>query len=274
MPIDEDLRKEIDAMNQFQPTTDPPGDQSTDPPGTESPSTEAPGTDAPGTEAPETEAPTTAPPDERDDAQKYRDELERTLREKAEGKKETKEEKPPATKAPTTEAPFDPDADVDFIGDEDLDRVTSDKVALNAILNRVYKAGVGAGTKLGSEKVLRSIPEIVKKNITAQSSLQKARDTFYESNKDLVPYPTVVAEAFNEAASESPELSMGDLLKETEKKARARLNLHRKTMIDQTTSNRKKPKFERTPSGPGKKGKEKELSGLAKELDDMQNIED
>jgi len=266
-----DPKNEIAEMNEWEPTskaptTDPPVDPSTDPPATEAPGTDAPSTESPSTEAPGTKAPTTEAPDE---LQLARDELERTLREKVE--KESIVTKAPSTKAPSTDPPDDPEADLDFIGDDDLDEITSSKNGLNTLLNRVYKAGVGAGTKLGSEKVLRSIPEIVQKNIKAQSSIQAARETFFKNNEDLQPYTQVVAESFNKAVGEHPDFTMEKLLQETEKEARRRLNLHRKMMIEDTKSAKKKPAFEKTPSGK-KAQKAGKLDGLAKELDDMQNL--
>ena len=271
-----ELEQEIASMNELDlatvaPSTDPPSETDppeTEAPGTEAPSTEAPSTEAPSTESPSTEAPTTEAPDE---TQLYREELERTLRAKAEeeAKKAGSEEPPtPATKHPSTEPPFDPTAEIDFLGDEDLDDVTGDREKFNSLLNRVYKAGVGAGTRLGSEKVLRSIPEIVKKNVQAQTSIQKAREKFFSENEDLAPYPQVIADSFNQAANENPDATMEDLLKKTEEISRQRLNLHRKVMIDQSKATQKKPTFEKTPKGK-KSSKKGQLTGLAKEIQDM-----
>jgi len=230
---------------------------------------------------PEPDEPEPTPePDEPDEAQKYRDELERTLREKAGLEKAEPEPEPepkPELKPkeePKEEPKFDPEAEIDFIGDDDLDDITSEKEKLNALLNRVYKAGVGAGTQLGSEKVLRSIPEIVQKNVKAQTSMMKAKEEFYTNNPDLQPYPMVVAEAFTKMATDNPEITMKELLEKTEVESRARLNLHRKAMVDDTNpANRRKPTFEKTPSGPAKQTPKK-FTGLEKELADMQGIED
>ena len=278
------LDKDIEAMNNPAPelevTPDPEPDPNPDPEPTPDPDPEPepepapePTPDPEPTPAPE---PSPEPSPEPDDAQKYRDELERTLRERAGMEKSEPEPEPNVEPEPEPkpEPEFDPEAAVDFIGDDDLDEVTSDKERLNALLNRVYKAGVGAGTQLGSEKVLRSIPEIVQKNIKAQTSMMKAKETFYTNNPDLQPYPMVVAEAFTKMATDNPELTMEKLLEKTEVETRGRLNLHRKAMIDDSgITNRGKPTFEKTPSGPAKQTPKK-LSGLEKELADMQGIED
>jgi hypothetical protein len=274
-----DPKDEINRMNEGErfAATDPPGTQApgTEAPGTEAPGTEAPGTEAPGTEAPSTEAPTTEiPPEptEEELLQKQREELERTLAEKGIHLTRAPSTTAPSTRHPSTEAPFDPEAEVDFVGDQALDDTLGDKASLNALLNRVYKAGVGAGARMGTEKVLRSIPEIVQKNITAQSSIIKAREEFYKNNEDLKPFPRVVAETFQSIASENPEWKMEQLLNETEKLSRQRLNLHRKVMVP-SANPKDKPKFEKTPKG--KKGAPKaKLEGLAKELDDMQKSTD
>lgn len=274
-----DPKEEIEQMNEWnqgmkEPSTDPPEEPEVEPEGeepeepAEEPEEEKVEEEKVEEGDAETEAPSTEAPDP---AQLYREELERTLREKAqlEPKEEKKEEpkEPPKTKVPSTEPPLDPDAEVDFIGDTDLDDLLQDKTSFNAMLNRVYKAGVGAGTRLGSERVLRSIPEIVQKNIQAQASLQKARDEFFSRNEDLQPYPMVVAESFNKAVADHPDWKMEQLLEETEKLSRQRLNLHSKVMIDRTKSTKNKPKFEKTPKTKGKPTKK--LEGLAKELQDM-----
>ena len=182
------------------------------------------------------------------------------------------ESKPEAAK-PTDDA-FDSEKDLDFLGDAELDSLLEDKAALNSLLNKVYKAGLGAATRMGSEKVLRSIPEIVKTNVETQISLQRARDVFFETNKDLAPYPMVVAESFGKVASENPDLSMDKLLEKTEETARERLNLHRKVMVENSpTSN--KPRFEKPPgSRRGGRRSSGELKGMARELNEMMNIED
>jgi len=276
------LDKDIAAMNDPVPELEPEPEPEPDPNPDLEPSPDPDPEPEPEPEpAPEPD-PDPEPSPEPDDAQKYREELERTLREKAglgesdpepEPKPEPKPEPEPKVE-PKEELKFDPDASVDFIGDDDLDEVTSDKDRLNALLNRVYKAGVGAGTQLGSEKVLRSIPEIVQKNIKAQTSMMKAKEVFYTNNPDLQPYPMVVAESFTKMATENPELTMEELLNKTETETRGRLNLHRKAMInDGGVTNRGKPTFEKTPSGPAKQTPKK-LSGLEKELADMQGIDD
>lgn len=224
----EDLIKEIEEMeNLLTAQTNPPSTDAptTDAPAlaTDAPTTDSPATDSPATDSPATDSPTTSAPSELDQLRNDVKEL-RALLTKG------KDQKSPATSAPTTAAPL---GDLDFLEGTDLDELTRDPDQFNKLLNKVFKKGVEAArgeVRLGSEGILRTIPDVVKNNIHIVSVLKKASDEFYSTNADLKPFKKVVANVFEELASENPDKNYRDLLVDVEKETRKRLELHKKAV--------------------------------------------
>ena len=175
-----------------------------------------------------------------------------------------KNAKPVEKKEEVVDAPLD---ETDFIGDLDLDDLTRDKTAFNKILNAVYSKGVNDARKLTSEKVLLSIPDIVKNNITLLSQLKEASDKFYDDNKDLAPFKRVVAATFEEIAAANPGKKYDELMKLVAPEARKKLDLHKQANPD------KKKDPPRLPQKDGNKrnvpNEKPNTSALQSELDEM-----
>jgi hypothetical protein len=214
------ITEELDAMIKSYENFDTSegDDQSTDPPSTESSSTESPATAAPednkSTEAPSTEAPADSP----DYESKIRD-----LEEKIE-----QLTKKPSTKAPSTDAPVD---ELDFLGDEEVDDLLSDKKSLNALLNKVFLKGAEMTKKQmlkNRHEILQSLPTMVKTNIVTLESVRKASEDFYKNNPDLEPFRKTVATMFEEVATEHPDWTHEKLLKASEKMTREKLGIEKK----------------------------------------------
>lgn len=113
----------------------------------------------------------------------------------------------------------------DFIGDEDIDELISDKDKLNNLLNTVYSQGIENARKLISEHVLLSIPEIVRTNVSVMEDLRKTSEKFYDENRDLAPFKKVVASVFEELASKNPDKKYQDILNDVATESRKRLEL-------------------------------------------------
>jgi len=241
--------------------TDAPG---TEAPGTDVPKTEVPSTDAPGTSAPATDAPTTEAPNENSELEKIKKENE-ALREQL---NKASEKKSASTKAPTTAVPFE---EVEFLGNDiDLDELTRDPKMLNKLLNKVFKMGSEASKKF-QETTLRNIPDIVKSNVLAQSTLKKKVEDFYTGNKDLKPFKKVVAAVYEEVASENPDWELDKIFKSVEEETRKRLELHKKagvvTSAPTTNAPKKGPNF---PKAKSSRSRQKpNTSRLLSEIDKM-----
>jgi len=118
----------------------------------------------------------------------------------------------------------------DFIGDLDLDDLTRDKDMFNKLLNAVYAKGVSDSKRLTSEGVLMTIPDIVKHNIALVTTLEKARDKFYEDNKDLSPFKAVVAAVFEEVAAKNSDKKIGEIMDLVAPEVRTRLQLKKEAV--------------------------------------------
>jgi hypothetical protein len=164
------------------------------------------------------EPPTNEPPDE------DKDSIIESLRKKINELESRKPEPEPTTpKTPVTEPlKIEPR---DFIGDEDIDELISDKDKLNNLLNTVYSQGIENARKLISEHVLLSIPEIVRTNVSVMEDLRKTSEKFYDENKDLAPFKKVVASVFEELASKNPDKKYQDILDDVATESRKRLEL-------------------------------------------------
>lgn len=254
------ILEDLDAMSNALNAdgTDAPSTESvvTKAPGTEAPTTEVPEefkTNAPSTEVSATEAPTTEAPNEI-----------ALLRAEIELLKEGKKEDPKTTKAPSTDAPY---SEEDFLGTMDLDELTRDPKQFNKLLNTIYKKAIDTArgeVRSGNENILKSIPDIVKNNVTVIASLKKASEEFYEENKDLVPFKKVVAAVFEEIAAENPDKSYIDNLKVVGEEVRKRLEL-KKVAIAKEKENNKGPKLPRS-KGNQRPNNKPELSGIMADL--------
>jgi hypothetical protein len=245
-----DIAKEIELMTKSLNSdaetvqTDPP---STEAPGTDAPTTDAPpdSTDAPSTDSPSTDAPTTDAPQESDEEKRLREENEELRRKIAE--RDQPKTESPSTEAPTTTAPVD---EIDFMDGVDFENVRDNPKEFNRLLNNVLKKGVEIGERRSrsyDENVLKSLPSIVKTNIATVRSLEKASEEFYENNSDLKPFKKVVALTFEEIAAKNPDKTFTDILKDVEKEARKKLDLHIK-------ANKPKPEDDTPPRLPRNKG--------------------
>jgi len=267
---DSDLRKELDEMLELV-TNAPTTEESVIKDG-EGVSTNVPGTlltsdsittDAPTTKAPTTDAPTTKAPgeDELTKAKRRIAELEALM--SGAGTKSTSTDAP-TTKAPTTDAPIE---DIDFVGDIDMEDLTSDPKVFNKVLNMVYKKGVEQGRNL-KEDVLLSIPNVIKHSVSQQTAMQRAAESFYERNPDLntPDRKRIVGMKAEQIIAEHPEYTLDELFEETEKSVRELLNLKKSA----TTSDKKsKPSFGKKTKGKAKPKPSEKLTELQKEIEEM-----
>jgi hypothetical protein len=168
-----------------------------------------------------TEAPTTEAPVEDE-----KDKLIAELRAKVD-QLSVKEEPPVEEPTDQQQTPLTFD-EQDFIGELDLDDLTRDPKEFNKLLNTIYQKAVTDTRQILGEHVLRSVPEIVRANITIMNNLQKASEEFYAANEDLKPFKKVVATVFEEIASENPGKPFEEIFPMVADESRKRLELHKK----------------------------------------------
>jgi len=223
-------------------------------------------TDAPATSAPTTDSPTTAAPEEDE-----KDKLIRELREKLAEKEKVKEPEPEPE--PQPEQPPEPSPltfeEQDFIGDLDLDDLSRDPKEFNKLLNSVYQKAIDAinnSKRSLEEGVLRSIPNVVRQNVSIVTNLQRASEQFYNDNKDLLPFKKVVASVWEDVASANPDKSLEDLLTDVASEARSRLELQKKVNDEQRKT---PPRLPKVRSGVRQTEVKQITDPLISELDEM-----
>jgi hypothetical protein len=176
---------------------------------------------------------------------------------------------------PDPEPEPEPIKEVDFLGDLDLDDLNRDPVAFNKLLNTIYTKGIEIArleSLSSQEGILRSIPEIVKSNITVVSSIKKAGEAFYKENEDLKPWKKAVASVFEEVAAENPDKTYAEVLKDVGPKVRERLDLQKKAnepKDDKDPDDDTKPKLPRNKGNKRQTTKKPKTSSLESELDEM-----
>lgn len=156
-----------------------------------------------------------------------------------------------------------------FTGDVDkLQDLVNNPKGFNDLLNSIYKKAAEVGFTKATERVLRSMPEVIKAQITQQITLQTGVEKFYSDNKDLQPYKKTVAAVASQVAAARPDLPLPQLFKVTEQIARKKLNLIKK-VEDKGGGEKKGTSFPKKPSGTRGKGEDKTPTGLSKEIDEM-----
>ena len=184
-----------------------------------------------------------------------------------------------APKPPEPEPPKEPEPpaplvldEVDFIGEDDIDDITRDPVAFNRLLNKIYTQGVNTSRDRIGEGVLRSIPDIVKNNVTTVIALKKASDEFYDENEDLKPFRKVVGAVFEEKFAENPGGKYGDLMKDVGIEVRNRLELHLKA-VNSTSDSSNPPKLPRKKGQKRKSSAKPNTDPMLAEIDKMNELE-
>lgn len=219
---------------------------STDPPKADDLKTDPPATNPPSDDGNKTDPPSTDPPE--DEATKYKREADELRQKLAE--MESSKDKPPKTKPPTTDPPV---SDEDFVKDLDLDDLTSDKSALNKVLNEIYRKAVVTARqdlKRSSETLAKAVPAETADLIKKQEALADISKKFYESNPDLKSFNKVVGVVFEDIATKNLDKTYPQILEMVGEETRKRLNLPKpKAQPDSKPNDNDKP-----PPLPRKKG--------------------
>ncbi len=160
------------------------------------------------------------------------------------------------------------------IGEEEFEEILEDRKKFNTFLGKFAES---IRQKATSE-TLRSIPDVVRHNMQVMNQLHAERDRFYNENKDLQPFKKVVAQVFEEIASDNPDKQYNELLELTGKEARKRLDLKKKAVEKKekkekkTTEQDKKPTLPKKRKSPGRPGDQPEKSSLERELEEMNKV--
>jgi len=276
----EDIQNEIEAMTKSleldttvpepapEPEPEPDPVPEPEPPAPEpepEPEPEVPEPEPEPTPEPEPEPePEPAPVNELEELKRANEELRRKIDEMS---------APPAEPEPKEEPAPEPEPkltleEIDFLKDLDIDDVTRDPEAFNKLLNKVFTQGVETTRQVLGEGVLRSIPDIVKSNVTSMVALNEMKKNFYKANPDLEPFKKVVSSVFEEMASANPEKPFEEVLEDVGKETRKRLELHKKA-IESPSPSDPKPRLPRKKGQPGKPNLQPSTDPLLAEIEAM-----
>lgn len=151
----------------------------------------------------------------------------------------------------STEKVEDKIDEVDFVGDEDIDYIVSDKVSFNKVLNKLRSEVL----KDIRNEVSTYVPKVVAPEIAQQIEVDKTINNFYSENQDLVPFKKAVGYIANELFAKDPTIQLGDLLVKAAEETRKSFGLHLATnknvkekpveqkpaFVKQTKTDRSKP---------------------------------
>jgi hypothetical protein len=205
--------------------------------------------------------------EEKDELTLLKEENERlraTLSENAERKKTGGEESAENTSVePIT-------FDDEFISeDDDIDSIFGDRESSNKFLKNFAEKVASNVQQKTIENVLKSIPDIVKTNVTVQQNLQKMADKFYSENEDLLPYKSIVSDIAESVISENSDWSFEDVLTETGKRAREKLSLG---IVAQNKKSKQEDKLKRFPKAPNNRRRvvdKKRKNEMLEQIDQM-----
>ena len=167
--------------------------------------------------------------------------------------KEQVEPEPESIKTPQ----MDPKS---FLTPDLHERILEDPSKLNGVLNEVYRQAVE--TVIGQVKELEprmvaSVSRAAQKEVQTTIPMYMQVQDFFRKNEDLVPYRKLVQVMSEEISQEKPNLTVDEMLAETESAVRKSLALAEKTKKKDTP--KKRPSFAK-----GTKGKapsEKKVTG-------------
>jgi hypothetical protein len=160
----------------------------------------------------------------------------------------------------------------DFIGTVDPDDLYRDPKVMNGVLNKIYQQAVKDARNLGSEQVLKSLPEIVKENIRVLDNLKTLRDSFYGENPDLKPFQKVVATVFEEVASANVDKDFEEVMKLVGPEVRSRLGLQKELTAKLKEVKKEENRSPRLPSKGSRSGgfsSKPSTDSLQAELEEM-----
>ena len=117
-----------------------------------------------------------------------------------------------------------PEAEIDFLGDQDLEELLDSKENFNKFMNQVYQQA----RRDAAEQTLLSIPSVVGNQVRMQTSLNNAIKEFYDDNPELAQARPYVGRVADQVASENPDWTMSQIFAEVATRAKKGLGLSTK----------------------------------------------
>ena len=142
-----------------------------------------------------------------------------------------------------------------------MDEILEEPEKLKSVLEKVQENAI----QMATERVLRSVPEMVIGYTTRQTAMSRMVDDFYREHPDLSNVKQTVAAIANTVHSEHTDWGVDQVFQETAQRTRKLLGL-RKQATQQKAEKPKKPAFAKQR---GARKEEPALGGLQKEINDL-----
>lgn len=117
----------------------------------------------------------------------------------------------------------------DFIGDLDMDDVSSDPKVFNKILLSVIKKAVELSDQKSSKRLENAVPLAVKTQVKQYTGTKDAIDEFYKNNPDLSNVRKVVKACASQIVDENPEMKWENILNKAAEKTRQTLGIEKQS---------------------------------------------
>lgn len=193
----------------------------------------------------------------------------------AEGKLAVAEPKKPVTEAaPATIAEVKEaikDEVMEFLGpNDDIDEILANKSQTNTLLLKVLKAAKPDVEQLKTsirQEILTTLPQVVLAQVQQQITLKKTVDDFMGAHEKLQPVRKTVGIIASQVASEHPEFTLEEVLKESAQRAYTTLGIKQGMVKRQLEKGGDKPSFVDTKGTRQKVGGTK--SAIQREIEEL-----
>ena len=135
-----------------------------------------------------------------------------------------------------------PAPEEDYVGNLDMDDVTSDPKVFNSVLNNFKKdllasINVEGVIDQAVKRTLLGIPSVIQSQIRQQASVDELVRDFYDANKDLTSIKQTVGMVAQNIAAEHPDWTVKQVFDESAKKTRELLQLPVPSDVKETLTN-------------------------------------
>lgn len=108
-----------------------------------------------------------------------------------------------------------------YLGTQSLEEVLRTPEEFDKLLDRVVGVAI--------ERALIHLPKIIVNHAKSTEAMGKMVDEFYQNNRDLKPYKSMVATEITRLCSESPGLSLDSILVKVAESVRSKAGLNTKS---------------------------------------------
>lgn len=154
-----------------------------------------------------------------------------------------------------------------FLDGLDIDDVLSSSENLNKLLLAVYNQGLQESIRMAGEHFSTTGPSMIQQHVNQHLTMRELVDNFYQENQDLLSVRKTVGAIANEVSQEDPNLTIEQVFAEAAKRTREALGIPAPSNSQRDQRERPNLPSRRQPGN--RRNGTNQLSGIAKEIDDL-----